>query len=150
MPGHRFAFLIHRAQRVLFAAIDRELKSELGVTSAQLGALYYIKRHDGCLLTDLSRGLELNNSAITGIVNRMLRTGLVCKHRSPTDRRAWEVRLTERGLAITEQSRPLLDAFNIRLQAGFTDAELEAAARFLDAAATRFTLRDQSNREDPL
>lgn len=150
MPDHRFAFLIHRAQRILFSAIDRELKATLGITSAQLGALYYLKGHTGCLLSDLSRGLELNNSAITGIVNRMVRTGLVTKHTSAADRRACEVRLTDRGNQLVEQARPLLATFNENLQAGFSEAELAIAANFLETAATRFALRDSPHREEVL
>lgn len=150
MPDHRFAFLIHRAQRVLFSAVDRELKTALGITSAQLGALYYLKSHPGCLLSDLSRGLELNNSAITGIVNRMARTGLVTRRASAADRRACEVRLTDRGNQIVERARPLLATFNKSLQDGFSEAELTIAARFLETAAARFALRESTHREDIL
>lgn len=134
----RLAFRLHRAQRALFGAVDRDLKTALGLGSAQLAALYYLQRHDGCLLKELSGGLALNNSAVTGVVNRMLRGGLVTRRPSPVDGRAAQVFLTARGRELAERSRGLLAAFNRELEADFSEAELQIVARFLDHVITRF------------
>ena len=127
----RFAHLIHLAQRSLFRAVDRSLRARLDIGSAQLGVLYYLHEHPGCTLGALSRGLMLNNSAITGVVGRMREAGLVERQPLPNDRRTARVVLTDRGRAVVQDATPLLNHFNETIRHDFTEAELD----YLEARA---------------
>ena len=55
-------------------------------------------RHaDGLKMRDLSRYLMVTGGNVTGLTDELERDGLVVRESSPTDRRAWIVRLTPKG-----------------------------------------------------
>lgn len=143
----RFAHLIHQAHRCLFRAVDRELRASLDISSTQLGVLYYLHEHPDCSLSGLSEGVMLNNSAITGVVARMRKAGLVQRRIADEDRRAARVALTDRGRSVIEAARPLLDRFNTTLHAGFSDAELNTVRRFLAQTIDRFSALEDTTDE---
>jgi len=94
----RFIFLIGHARHRLFTSLDKALLDRAGVTTAQSGALYYLLDNDGCLLSELSRALMLDKSAITGLVDRLENKKLVLRRNTPSDRRAIKIYLTEKGV----------------------------------------------------
>lgn len=143
----RFAHLIHQAHRCLFRAVDRELRASLDISSTQLGVLYYLHEHPDCSLSSLSGGLMLNNSAITGVVARMRKAGLVERRIAEEDRRTARVALTDRGRSMIEDARPLLDQFNRTLRAGFSESELDTVRRFLAQAIDRFSALEDTTDE---
>ena len=162
----RFAHLIHQAHRCLFRAVDRELRASLGISSTQLGVLYYLHEHPDCSLSTLSDGLMLNNSAITGVVARMRKTGLVERRVADEDRRAARVlAAVDRVILPVQQfhrdvhhreaqrpalqavARPLLDRFTTTLRAGFSEAELDTVRRFLARTTDRFSALEDTTDE---
>lgn len=141
--GPRFAHLIHQAHRSLFRAVDRALRDELGISSAQLGVLDFVHEHPDCTLSAVSRGLMMNNSALTGAASRMGQAGLVERRAVAGDRRAARLVLTERGQALIGAARPLLQGFNETIGQGFSDAELAVVVRFLNQVTQRFGTQDE-------
>ena len=139
----RFAHLIHQAHRSLFRSMDRALRDELGISSAQLGVLYFVHEHPDCTLSTVSRGLMMNNSALTGTVSRMGQAGLVERRAMAGDRRAARLVLTERGQELIGAARPLLQRFNETIGQGFSGAELAVAERFLHQVIRRFAAQDE-------
>lgn len=137
MAERRFFYLINRAQHALQKYSEQHLGEQLGVTPAQLGALFFLRKAEGCQLKELSRGLGLNNSAITGLVNRMEAQGLVERRPCEADGRAFRVFMTPLGREKAEAGIPLVREMNAMLQEDFTDDELEAAARFLETMIRR-------------
>lgn len=81
----------------------------------------------------LSRELNQVSATMTGIVDRLVREGLVVRSRSDEDRRAVLVTLTPRGYEIVEkawtQSLHALDS----MIAHMSDAERDSAVKLLDA-----------------
>ena len=133
----RIFFLINRSRHVLLKWADTVLMEELSVTSAQLAALFVLQKEDGCLLKELSRALGLNNSAITGLVSRMQRAGLVDKRSCNEDGRASRAYITPRGAATATASIPFIDQFNGAVTEGFSDDEMETVCRFLGSVIER-------------
>ena len=72
----RLIFLLGQARHRLMTAIDKSLMGTAGLTAAQSAALLYLMKNNGCLLKELSQGLMLDNSAITGMVDRLKRKTL--------------------------------------------------------------------------
>ena len=66
--GQNIYRLLNRAQHQMRKKLDTDFLEQLGVTSIQLAALIFMANNEDCLLGDLSEGLSLNNSAITGVV----------------------------------------------------------------------------------
>ncbi len=107
----------------------------MNITVAQAAALFYLSRHDGCLLSDLASGLDLNNSAITGLAARMQKAGLVERCADPGDGRAMRVYLTAKGKALHGRVRETLQDFNAEIERGFSAEDMQIVYRFLAHAA---------------
>jgi len=131
MEHRQLFFMVQRAQHSLSKLGDRVFQQTLGVSAAHLSALNFSFCNNGCLLKDLSAGMDLNNSAVTGLVRRMEAAGLVIKKACDDDGRASRVTITARGAAVVESSRPVLEKLNSLLTADFTDEEVGTVARFL-------------------
>lgn len=137
MADRRFYYLLHRAQHSLQKFTDQRLAARLDISSAQLGALFYLRKNDGCLLKELSEGLGLNNSAITGLIGRMEAQGLVARQPCDRDGRASRVFMTSLGREKADAGLGPLAEMNAVLEEGFTEAELDAASRFLESIIER-------------
>lgn len=68
-----------------------------GITLVQLKALYKLSAHPSISLAELAENLKLTNSTVSGLVDRLVQSGLVERKTSAGDRRAVEISLTEKG-----------------------------------------------------
>ena len=59
------------ARQNLFRAADRVFTTGLGVSGKQVVALFAIEREEDGPLKSLTRQLQLKNSTVTGLVQRM-------------------------------------------------------------------------------
>jgi MarR family transcriptional regulator, organic hydroperoxide resistance regulator len=131
----RLFLLLDRARNRLFKRANRKLLHSANITVSQGAALFYMSRHDGCLLSDLAEGLDLNNSAITGLAMRMEKNGLIERRPCPEDGRAMRAHLTEKGRAAHESVKEALRGFNTEIERGFTPQEMDVVYRFLARTA---------------
>ena len=127
--------MLNRAQHSLNKRANRELMAISGISVTQGGALAFLIKNDGCLLKELSGGLGLNNSAITGLVERMAKAGLVEKRTCDQDSRSFRVHITEKGLEAAVNSLSLLKKLNDKIEKSFTTEELDVVIRFLNFLA---------------
>jgi DNA-binding MarR family transcriptional regulator len=121
------------AQHLLFKRADADLDRALGIRSVQLGAVFFLLKHDGCMLKELSEGLGLNNSAITTLVSRMEDAGLLNRKACSVDGRSYRLYLTEKARVLGQKALPLVKRFNSKLCDGFSDEEISTVIRFLDS-----------------
>ncbi|WP_379127639.1 MarR family winged helix-turn-helix transcriptional regulator [Paenibacillus sp. sgz500958] len=98
-----FRRISHAFQQLLWK--DAE---ELDITPTQLMVLRKISLHPEIGITDLAELLHLGNSAASGVVDRMVKAGLLIRQRSESDRRSFELSLTEKGIEIRERSKQSL------------------------------------------
>lgn len=76
--------------------------ADFGITGTQWGVLRTLERAekegmDGLRLTELSKRMFIRPPSTTVVIDRMERAGLVVRGESPTDQRAKQVRLTNKG-----------------------------------------------------
>ncbi len=135
----RLFFLIHRAQRALFAYASAGLDEELGLSVAQLTTLMYVAKHAGCSLTELADLLDLNKSAVTGLVQRMERAGTLRREANPDDARGSRLYVTSRGDDLRARAAPLVRRLQAELATGFDEKEMETVMRFLNTVVERFS-----------
>lgn len=131
----RLFFLLYRAHRVVFARASAELDAALGISVAQLTTLMYVAKQPGCSMTELAELLDLNKSAVTGLVQRMERAGTLVRAANPQDARGSLLYVTPRGDELRERARPMIKRLNAELTEGFSAEEMDVVVRFLNALA---------------
>jgi DNA-binding MarR family transcriptional regulator len=151
MADRRVFFKLYLAQHMLSKRTDSLLKSSLGIRSVHLGAVFFLLMHDGCMLKELSKGLGLNNSAITGLVDRMEKAELVKREACSVDGRSYRLYLTEKARTLGLNALPIAKELNDRLLQGFTDEEIDTVIRFLDSiiSFTRGEKKNETGAEHP-
>lgn len=130
----RLFFLFDRTHARLSKAADLHLKTRCGIGASQAAVLIYLGFHDNCSLSELAEGVGRNNSAITGLVDRMETSGLVERRHGSTDRRSKIVSLTDLGWTLRAKVADDFRDFNDRLSNGLTGAELDAVLKFMTLA----------------
>lgn len=109
----RLFFLLNVAQKKLFKHVDKVCENTLDASVTQLAALMYIEQQQGCSQKELAKILDLNKSAITGLITRMESNGLVVRMASDEDARAVKLFPTPSGQAKTKQLKPLIDQLSL-------------------------------------
>ncbi len=112
-------------------AFDEAVAAEIDVTRNELRCLDLIDQHTRITSGELARLSGLTTGAITGLVDRLEKRGLVVRIREDADRRRV---LLETTSALRELVHPIYERHGA--QAGpifdtFDDAELEVVADFL-------------------
>jgi DNA-binding MarR family transcriptional regulator len=133
--------LIHKlslAQHRLLKSADLAFKEACGISTTQLGVLFFLQKNPGALLKDVSDALGVNASAITALIGRMEDAGLVRRQPSNDDQLAIHLFATAGGLAKAAAARPVLARLNARLTDDFSEREIATVARFLDTILARF------------
>ena len=77
----------------------------------------------GLTMSELSRRLMVTNGNLTGLVDRLVREGLVARVVSPPDRRAQIISLTEAGKQALDAMTPDHAAWVRDMFAGLTDSD---------------------------
>lgn len=126
-------FLLNSAQQSLFREVDRLALESVGVSAAQISALVYLQKRNGCLQAELGQAMGLGKAATSGMVSRLEKNGLIYRTPSPTDGRGQRVLLTVDGLQALARAKPLLVRLNYVLEDGFKEREKVIIRRFLDA-----------------
>jgi DNA-binding MarR family transcriptional regulator len=111
----------------------------LGTTESQ--ALSFLAVHGSSGQSEMARNLGLTSSALTALVDRLERQGVAERVRHPRDRRRTIVQVTERGAAMTDESRRWLAATLERID----PAELDMVSASLAVIANDLSTRTSGN-----
>ncbi len=135
----RLIFLVFTAQLKLKTYLKNVL-SEAGVsiTPAQSGILFLLKRKDGRTMSELSQELTLDNSTLTGLVDRLERLDFVKRNAGTADRRASHVFITDRGREEIDRASTVIRRVNEQIKADFKEGEVEAFKKILKSFFVRF------------
>lgn len=129
---NRLFFLLSKAENMMSLYIKQQFASAgLKVTPGQMGILFLLKSENMQTMTDLSRELETDNSAITRSIDRLVKSGLVERNSSPADRREYLISITSEGLHETERVKKIIAAINKKIEKEFSSEELDAFKKTL-------------------
>lgn len=92
-----------QVNRTLYGLL-RETADDLDSTAVQLLVLKALETNPDIGLNELADNLQLGNSTMSGIVERLVSAGLVKRDRSSKDRRLLTMRLTQQGKDIKDQA----------------------------------------------
>jgi DNA-binding MarR family transcriptional regulator len=87
--------------------VRSRLRSRFGITLPRFDLMSQLERYpQGLKMNELSRRMMVTGGNVTGIVDQLVKEGLVERLDEPSDRRAWRVRLTRAGdKAFAEMAR---------------------------------------------
>jgi len=78
--------------------VRSRLRSRFGITLPRFDLMSQLERHpEGLKMNELSRRMMVTGGNVTGIVDQLVKEGLVARVVEPADRRAFRVRLTRAG-----------------------------------------------------
>jgi DNA-binding MarR family transcriptional regulator len=107
--------------------VRRRLRERFGISLARFDYMAQLDRAKGGLkMSELSRLLMVTGGNVTGLTDELARDGLVSREASPGDRRAWIVRLTQKGKSTFAAMADEHERWIRELFAGF-DADAVAA-----------------------
>jgi DNA-binding MarR family transcriptional regulator len=105
------------------AEIRRRLRVRFDITLARFDYMAQLyRKQEGLKMSELSRYLMVTGGNVTGLTDEMERNGMVTREGSPTDRRAWIVRLTAQGRRAFEVMASEHEEWVLELFAGVDDA----------------------------
>lgn len=138
-PNRRLMFLLSAANR----RVQRWIESEMagGLTSAQSGVLFVLGRGDGAAIGEVAEALDTAPSAMSGLIDRMERAGLVERRADPADGRGQRIHMTGKGREAREAAKAGLAQINAKITEGFSEAEIDVVARWLASLQQRFPER---------
>jgi DNA-binding MarR family transcriptional regulator len=138
-PDDRLIYLLFTAQQKLRTYLKKMMtKENVRVTTAQAGILFLLKQKDGRTMSELSQILSIDNSTITGLVDRLEKTGLVRRNASPHDRRASHVFINPQGMEEMDKAKRVIRMVNQEIKNGFSAEELESFNRILRSFFHKF------------
>jgi len=135
----RLIYLVFKAQQVLRTYLKKALEAQgIKVTPAQAGVLFLLKQKDGQSMSDLSRILAIDNSTLTGLIDRMRRSGFVRRQANPADRRVQKIFITNSGIREIDKAKPVIQRVNQEIKTGFSEADVEALKKVLGGFFEKF------------
>jgi DNA-binding MarR family transcriptional regulator len=135
----RLIYLIFTAQQKLRTHLNNiMIKEHVGVTPAQAGILFLLKEKDGRTMSELSQILSIDNSTITGLVDRLEKAGLVRRDLSPNDRRSSHVYASPEGMSEADKAKRVIRKVNQEIMEGFTAEEIASFKKILKSFFQKF------------
>lgn len=124
--------LLAKAEQKHFQFTKRMLDEKgLGITPGQLIVLYTLYKKDGVSITDLGKRSFLDNSTLTGLIDRLERLQLLSRVDVPGDRRAFSIYLTPAALLIREDVAEVMNSVAKTMLTGCSAAEVKTFHKVL-------------------
>jgi len=115
--------------------LNHRVGARLDLNDVDLDCLDLIARHGPVSPSTLARRAGLHPATMTGILDRLERSGWITRDRDPADRRAVVVRALRKRSAELVRLYSGMNASVDEICAGYGEAELELLASFLRRTA---------------
>jgi len=91
-----------RCSNILERHVDKNLRQHHGQSISRFDVLSQLERvtEQGLTVGELGLKLIASKGNITGLVNRMIKDGLVTKESKSEDRRSYQVKISKKGLSL--------------------------------------------------
>lgn len=124
-------FLITGVRNAIWSSIERELQP-LDISAAQFVVFNTIAKGRGSTIGDLCRVLGYDSGAMTRLLDRIEKKGLIRRVANPDDRRSYLIELTEQSAALVPKARRQVQAVFGELLQGFDEREAVALRASLE------------------
>jgi DNA-binding MarR family transcriptional regulator len=103
----------------------------INATPTQAAILYLLEQKDGRKISDFASSLEIKNSAMTGVIDRMEKSGLIIRKLDPSDRRIISIHITPHGREISSKAKSIVRKMNEKIESGLSEQEIEICKKVL-------------------
>src|SRR5512137_505785 len=122
----RLIYLISMAQLLLRTRINTLFANDgLRVTLPQATVLFLLTEKDCRMMSELGRIIGVDNSAMTGLVDRLEKAGLVRREAKREDRRALLIRISPEGRNEAGRAAKIIRGVNEKIREGFEAGQIE-------------------------
>lgn len=128
----QIVYLLYQVYRRRENAIEQVLEAE-GLPLATWRMLLAMQRMQPCTMNALARFTTWERSALTRLLDQMVKQGLAQRATPPEDRRQVLVSLTDTGMALFEKGRALVMRLNRKTLEGMSPEHLVSLRDNLDA-----------------
>ncbi len=138
--NERHIYRILTAQHLLKNRLVQSFRENgVRITPSHSAILFMLEGGSPLTLSHLSDVLHLDNSTVTGLVDRLEGAGFVRRDADPDDRRKWRISITPNGVKEIEKARRVIKSVNERIEAGFTKVEMSTLHRILGSFEEKFS-----------
>lgn len=123
-------YLLTTAQHSVFLKMTEKL-SVFDITPVQYAVLYCLWENDKRSPKEIAERLKLENSTISGILERMEKKGLIERSISKEDRRYIQVMVTEKGASLKDAVLAAVEEVNNEVMSVFSDNDREMLKSWL-------------------
>lgn len=135
----RYIFLISKVCQKLIITLQKAFsEGGIEVTPIQGMLLFFLQKNDGSSLTQISQGLMLENPTVTGLIDRLEKSGYVKRSDHPDDRRVYLVHITEKGKRVANKALPIIKKVNEEVIKGYSKEEVENFKKVLIGTFNKF------------
>jgi len=132
--------MLAKAQQKLANHIKNEFrKANVRLSAGQAGILFLLRQKNERPMSELSSILEIDNSAITRIVDRLENAGMVQRSLNPKDRRQYLIKITEKGLGHSKKAEHIARMVNEKIKEGFSKEEIETFKKIISSFHLKFS-----------
>ncbi len=117
-------YLMSRVKSVMTNLVTQRTQEELGITGTQASMLFMIAVGKCSTAAELAREYGIDASAVTRLLDRVEKRGLLSRIRSIEDRRVVRLELTDEGRALAERLPPIFRSVLDQVLDGFTPEEV--------------------------
>jgi len=133
-------YLLADNSRLARRAFDQRVR-EIGVTGPQARLLLILSRNAGENQGYYAERLEVEPITLCRMVDRLEEAGMIERRRDPSDRRAWQLHLTEKSQKFVAQLQLSVDSLVDDMLEGLTLDERAEFARLLNTVGTNLSER---------
>jgi DNA-binding MarR family transcriptional regulator len=139
MHDDRLIYMLAMAHLAVRAHISSEfLKEGIKVTLPQATVLFLLQEKDGRMLSEIGQVIGVDNSAVTGLADRLEKAGYVTRNPNPGDRRAWHLHITPEGRREAQKAAAAVGRVNAEVKTGFSEQDMDAFKRVLRGFSEKF------------
>ncbi len=135
----RLIYLISTAQHLLKNHLKDRFKQEgIKITPTHSAILFLLMEKGPMLMNDLSRELYIENSTVTGLVDRLEERGFVSRLPVSNDRRKWNIAITREGIKEIKKTQEIINSVNSMIGEGFTREDIKSLQKILNSFFEKF------------
>lgn len=125
---------LRRAQSSVFDDFMKSM-AEHQITPWQFGVLILIDENSGLNQSTLAKALGIERSTMVGVIDGLEKRALVRRKKSPVDKRAHALILTDRGRALLSDVKPNVQKHEQRIVEGLNESEVKTLMSLLKRVA---------------
>ncbi|MBP1743787.1 MAG: transcriptional regulator, MarR family [Firmicutes bacterium] len=121
-PEKYIGYWINKVERTMKNIHDKRFQ-EYGITLSQGSLLHQLWHKDGLTQTEMQERLKLRGASVSGLVDALIKKGLIVRKQDNEDARYKRLYLTEKGRTIEDKTIGLLMELDEEIMEGFDQEE---------------------------